>query len=52
VVDVDVPALVGDIISCSEPAKSAHRALPDARLELESRIRKELNKHNILRAVW
>jgi hypothetical protein len=35
VVDVDVPAHVGDIISRSEPAKPAHRALTDAHLELE-----------------
>jgi hypothetical protein len=33
--NVDVPALVSDVISLSEPAIPAHCALPDARLELE-----------------
>ena len=35
VANIDVAALVADVISLSEPAKPAHRALPDARLELE-----------------
>ncbi|EJB06776.1 hypothetical protein Rleg9DRAFT_5735 [Rhizobium leguminosarum bv. trifolii WSM597] len=33
--DTDVPALVDDVIAQSEPATSAHRALPDSLLELE-----------------
>lgn len=32
---IDVPALVAEVISRSEPATPAHRALPDATLELE-----------------
>ncbi|OWW00426.1 transcriptional regulator [Rhizobium sp. R693] len=32
---VDVPALVANVIARSEPANPAHRALPDALLELE-----------------
>jgi hypothetical protein len=46
VANVDVAALVADVISQSEPAKPAHRALPDARLELERlRLVREAANH-------
>lgn len=35
VIEPDVLALVEDVITASEPAIPAHRALPDARLELD-----------------
>jgi len=33
--NVDIPTLVADVIAQSEPVNPAHRALPDARLELK-----------------